>query len=299
MRWFAFSISVLVLLIWQYQSQSKKPLSDYKSNQLEPALVKKLETEKLAKFNVVKPKPPLLDAEQHWLQPVLKTVFDHYLLEHVNDNNAMWTAFEEYCLLQKACSKITDLFKRYISYKRALVTLDQPVEPVISQISQQLDNLHTLRLSFFSNHEVSVLFAFEAQWQQIALERLTIRQDPNISTQQKNDLLKQHYQSLNGMALKTVQPSLQLAKVSVLATQQMLNLDNYNELAAEFGPEAANRLIELNNKRTAWQLKLDKFNHQSNQLSETLKGTELAEAIESLKTDMFDENERKRLNALF
>lgn len=294
MRWGFISTLVLVLLYWQYQSWTSEPESDERitetlaSNTFEPEFVQLEQTNKVSL-------PEVSQAEE-WLQPSLKTLFDHYLLEYEQDSVAMWHAFDRHCLTLNDCAKVTDLFKRYIDYKQALANIDDTQQQTVAEISIRLEQLADVKNRFFSEQEIMVLFGEENRWQQSALQRFAIRQDPSLSEQQKQQLLNLHYQSLQGTEAAAIAPSLQLQKV--VSLNKAKQIDNYNLLAAEFGADTADRLIALKEKQAAWQLKVTKFESESRQLANRLSGSRLTEAINGLKADMFTENEIKRLKVL-
>lgn len=295
MRWLAFIATILVLLFWQYQKslQSQTLAEVTKGAQIDAVENKQDAKEPLS------PSLPTINNEENWLQPELKSLFDHFLIEYEQDLDAMWLAFAQHCDKHlDPCQQITDLFQRYVAYKKALVAIDENAEESLSQVTQRLAALAELRHEFFAAEEIIVLFGDERQWQQTALERLAIRQNETLSLQQKQELLALHYASLEGLARRSVAPSLQLEKVSQLATAQALALTNYNELAAEFGPEAADRLIAAADKQKAWQRKVAQFQTEKQKLQQELTGEELMHAVQSLKQQMFEPNELKRLKVI-
>lgn len=294
MRWFFITTLVLVLLYWQYQNSAPEPKS---YEEVAETLVRDtFEPRSLELKQADKVSLPAVSQNEHWLQPSLKTLFDHYLLEYEQDSAAMWYAFDRHCLALNDCAKVTELFKRYIDYKQALANIDDGQQQTVAEISIRLEQLADVRNTFFSEQEIMVLFGEENRWQQSALQRLAIRQDPSLSEQQKQQLLNLHYQSLQGTEAAAIAPSLQLQKV--VSLNKAKQIDNYNLLAAEFGADAADRLVELKARRTAWQLKVTKFENESRQLANHLSGSRLTEAINGLKADMFTENEIKRLKVL-
>lgn len=295
MRWLAFIATILVLLFWQYQkSLQSQTLAEVTKGAQIDAVANKQDAKEL-----LSPSLPTINNEENWLQPELKSLFDHFLIEYEQDLDAMWLAFAQHCDKHlDPCQQITDLFQRYVAYKKALVAIDENSDESLSQVTQRLAALAELRHEFFAAEEIIVLFGDERQWQQTALERLTIRQNEALSLQQKQELLALHYASLEGLAHRSVAPSLQLEKVSRLATNQALALTNYNELAAEFGPEAADRLIAAADKHKAWHRKIAQFQTEKQKLQQELTGEELTHAVQSLKQQMFEPNELKRLKVI-
>ena len=291
MRWLLIAIAVLILLFWQYQNAisptkdvTQHSLADF-SNEEE---VKAKGSEPILEISL-----PIISSNEDWLQPSLKTLFDHYLLEYEQDTEAMWLAFNEHCSTLNTCDNITELFQRYIDYKKSLARLDSSKHQSIAEINEQLDALADVRKAYFSEQEIVVLFAEESRWQVSALQRQAIRQDESLTEQQKQQLLNLNYQSLEGSEAQAIKPSLQLAKVVSLNNADIE--DNYNQLAAEFGTEAADRLVALNEKKKQWNNKIAQFKLESKKLAEQYTGEELEDAINALKNNMFTTNEMKRL----
>lgn len=293
MRVLAIVSLVLVMLIWHYQYNK----NSVQVSTVQTAVVEPTETLHSGEQALLVSIPPLRNTSD-WLQPELKSVFDHFLLEYEDRYQAMWLAFADYCAPLIACEQITSLFERYIAYKQALVVIDTQVENTVSAIGEKLSALKQVRHEYFSAVEIEILFGDDAHWQTSALERLAIRQDTNLSEGQKSQLLTQHFQSLDTAEIKSIKPSLQLQQVSELAQANALNNDNYNQLAAEYGPEAADRLIALAKRQKQWQQKLSTYNAKKQKLQQTLTDAELNEAVAALQKQMFSPNELKRIHAL-
>lgn len=296
MRWFLVTGITLMLLTWQYlQQSSTTPEAALK---MQPSVsashINTLDSNEASATSFY----PDLTGNDNWLSSELKILFDHYLLEFEQDSAAMWLAFTKHCKQLTGCEQITALFQRYVTYKKALVSLDDYMPQSISEISNRLTALANLRQEFFTNEEIAALFGNERQWQQSALERLAIRANSSISQKEKDALLQQHYESLDDDAYRAISPSLRLEKVSQWSNSNDINLRNYNQLASEFGPEAADRLIVMENKRNDWQQRVLDFERKAATMKSNLSGSELIEAVNSLKSKMFSTNEIKRLEVV-
>lgn len=297
MRWLVLALAILVLSFWQYQSQQAE-------NTEAVAEVARHQEQRLADSlpeHSAQPHVsiPQIANSQDWLQAELKHLFDHYILEHEEDLEAMWSAFNEYCQPLVACPEIKDLFQRYLDYKVALADIDDDrYDQSLATVNHRLADVESTKQAFFSQVEIDVLFADERDWQQEALSRLAIRQDDSLTQVQKADLLQQHYESLDQTSYRAIKPSLQLQQVTEMAQNTKLNEDNYNELAAKFGREAAERLLLVAKKQQAWRDKTASFQQRVAQLKQEYEGDALSTAIAELKTQMFEPNEIKRLNAM-
>jgi lipase chaperone LimK len=73
--------------------------------------------------------------------------------------------------------------------------------------------------------------------------------------------------------------------------------DEYNQLAAEFGDDAAQRLVAVNQSQNTWLNKIQLFQQRSSDLKHQFdqNPTDYSQAVTQLKQQMFEANEQKRL----
>lgn len=298
MRWLSLigiSLFVLILLFAQYQE----------NEQALPALTKSVLQGATSLSPIVSNRDhtyldvsvPRLDTAQGWLQPDLKLVFDHFLLRYEQDESELWQAFDRYCTPLTYCAQISELLQRYIDFKKALVAIDDNQANTLSAIELRLDNLSQMRHAFFSGHEIDVLFP-DASHQHSALQRLTIMQDPQLEPNEKQQWLDQYYSQLKPSELKAIQPSLHLQRISKLSEGKALQTEDYNILAAEFGHDAAERLLKSAEQQRHWQRRLTTYQERLTELSQQLEGDELERATNELQRALFNDNELKRVKAI-
>ena len=122
MRWLLIAIAVLILLFWQYQN-AISPTKDVTQHSLAD-ISNEEEVKAKGSEPILEISLPIISSNEDWLQPSLKTLFDHYLLEYEQDTEAMWLAFNEHCSPLNTCDNIPELFQRYIEYKKSLARLD-------------------------------------------------------------------------------------------------------------------------------------------------------------------------------
>ena len=292
------ALVVLVLLLWQYQQLQQQDEHMFKNQSVSSQSTNTVNVKVESSSALTAASIPNLDNNLNWLQPKLKVLFDHYLLDYKQSPKTMWLEFDSHCKTLVNCDSITELFHRYVAYKKALTSVDEPEEQKPKAISELLTRLDAIRQEFFSKAEIDVLFADEQTWQQAALERLAIRQNAELTNVQKKSLLMQSYQTLDDSAYLAVKPTLQLQQLSQMSASRELNANDYNQLAAEYGIEAAERLLLVAGKQQVWQQKVEQYQQLALELESSLEGTEKTHAINELKTEMFSTNEIKRLNVL-
>lgn len=301
MRLLVILLAALVLLFWQYQRgpeqivEKIEPATSDSSSYVEGTDV----SHQADRFIAVdiSTSVPSLSTELDWLQAQLIDLFDYYLVEFEGDEAAMWQAFAKHCVSLASCSDITHLFERYVEYKKALADIDTPIEQIVAQISQRLDLINQTRLRFFSAREIDVLFAEQTQWQNDALERVAIRSNDKLTHEQKQAQLQAHFQHLDEKAQAAIAPSVSLEQVTAFAQRKQINHDDYNQLAAEYGAQAAERLIAVSEQRRAWRDKVNQYQEQLKQLKEQYQEQPVAleQAADRLRNEMFTGNEIKRL----
>lgn len=231
----------------------------------------------------------------HWLNNQLKDRLDAFSAVYEQGENLMWQQFNQECLLFDDCQGLRELFTRYLAYKKSLVTIDGAPPTDTKSVIKRMDDLLLVREQFFTFDERELLFGTEQAWDEAALHRLQIKQDPNLDREQKRILLEANIAALPDELKRPLLPTLQLNKLAVLRQRSPARAQSYNELAAEFGPEAAQRLSELHKQRESWQQKLSDYQTQISTLSAQYDASELSNKIQEVKNELFTANEQKRL----
>lgn len=236
------------------------------------------------------------NSTQHWLNQQVKDLFEHFLLYYQDGEQVMWQAFNQHCQTLDYCPALSELFKRYLQYKHDLQTLDgEPIQQA-DDIAQRLEQLKELQQHWFNQAERQALFDDELAWDEQALERLRIAQDPNLSPEQKQWSLQQHLAQLPEDQRRALQPTFNLQQLKQLQQQGQAD---YNHYAAEFGDQAAERLMALQQRQNAWQQRINDYRQQQARLQQQITdSSELANATQALQTRLFTNNERKRLKVL-
>ncbi|KDM89650.1 lipase secretion chaperone [Photobacterium galatheae] len=192
-----------------------------------------------------------------------------------------------------------DLFERFIQYRTALRDLDPGnINQLTLDAFRQLnDQLIQAQLQFFSYEEQQWLFAEENRQRELALRKIELKQQ----AQDREDYLNAWQQELD-----TLPPVMQESyrNASLLArlqtTQSMAPQERYLNQQALVGPEAADRLAQLNQKRAGFQTKLDEYFAQREAIrADTAMGREDRQiALDALRSSTFAANQLRRVKAL-
>ena len=238
------------------------------------------------------------DNEAAWQTEELRALLDFYVAYYEEGEQKMWQEFNQYCHPLTYCSELKELFKRYLQYKTQLQHLDTERLDLASDFEDRLDKLDMLRSELFSSLEISLLFDNEEIWDRHAIDRLRINQNESLSKLEKAQQVKQQLEQLPEHMKQAVVPTQQLRKINQIVSSTTFNSsDEYNQLAAEFGDDAAQRLVAVNQSQNTWLKKIQRFQQRSDHMKHQFdqNSTDYSQAITQLKQQMFEANEQKRL----
>ncbi|WP_105170001.1 lipase chaperone family protein [Pseudoalteromonas sp. T1lg23B] len=211
-----------------------------------------------------------------------KNTLDDWLLAlQKNNQHEQWQLHLE---LLDSC--LHDYVENYMAYKQALMEVDENLN-----IFERHALLQSIQQRFFSSHLIALWFGEENAWNEQTIRRWRILSDKQLSHTQKQQLIEQHISQLPEREQRLIRNSTQLHELADTWQQQ-----DYNQLSARFGDEAAERIIALQVEQANWQQKLVQFEMERAQiLALKLSPDAETQAIEHLKHIMFSDNELKRL----
>ncbi|WP_330959963.1 lipase secretion chaperone [Photobacterium sp. 53610] len=192
-----------------------------------------------------------------------------------------------------------DLFERFIQYRAALRDLDPGnINQLDADALRQLnDQLIQAQLQFFSYEEQQRLFAEENLQRDLALRKLELKQQ----TQDQEAYLSAWQQELNNLP-PVMQESYRNASLlaQLQSTQSMDPQERYLNQQALVGPEAADRLAQLSQKRATFQTQLDEYFEQREMIlaDSGMASAEQQFALETLRNNTFTTSQRRRVKAL-
>lgn len=230
-----------------------------------------------------------------WLTSATRDILDHFVMLFEDGEAHMWSAFEQYCEPLTHCFELTELFSRYLQYKHALQELDSGYAGLsASEMEQRIYDKQGLHQQFFTLYEAEVLFGAELAWDTNALARRQIVEDPTLSQEDKQALLKAHFQTLPEALKRAVEPTLQLNEVTALIDS---NQATFNQLASSFDSETATRLTEMLKQQDNWKQRVTQYlNIRERILARHASDPEFAkEQLKETQEAMFTASETRRL----
>lgn len=217
------------------------------------------------------------------------------------DNLQQWMQQANLNLASQAM--LQDVFSRYVKYKQALSEVKSAGHDAYmssAHMTDILEAVENMRYEWFSEQEIALLFSSKQSHDNSALARLRIREDNSLSPAEKNRLIAESIAQLPEAEQVAFEPSLQIRKAQQLKaeTADMPREQRLARLSAEFGEEAGQRLDNVYAQQDAWKNRVQDFRQQLRSLQddEQLSQQERDEQILALKSHLFDERERKRLD---
>ncbi len=241
------------------------------------------------------------------LQPQLLELFDFYFSAIDEEPVAQILLRIHHDLTQQlqepALSQARDLLKRYLDYRLAMADLPAGnAAPTAEAFAQHLDALTRLRAEHFSDEETQAFFSSDLSQDQFMLAQLRLSERDLSPEQQRREL------ALLEASLPAEQRAVrqQVSRDGELyaATEAMRAAGASDEAiyqlrASTLDPQAASALQQLDEQRRQWQARLQAYASERNNLRQSgLSPADQQHAIEQLRAQHFDQNERLRVIAL-
>lgn len=203
---------------------------------------------------------------------------------------------------EPARSQALELLETYLDYQYQLVDLEArfPVAERLEDLLAREQAVQQLRARLFSREAHEAFFAGEEIYNNFTLERLTIQQDPSLSDREK------------GLAIEALRENLP-AEMQQLLVPQIHNDLREQTLALRaagadearirqlrvgmLGPEATERLEELDRSRAEWRERVEAFQQERERILSQpgLADNDRRAAVNALLEEQFTANERLRL----
>ncbi len=199
------------------------------------------------------------------------------------------------------------LLALYLQFKLALVELEKKPELAgtdVKAVRQRLLAMQDLRSQFFSFEETQGMFGFEDDYDQDAVARLEVSQNPALSAKQKIEQLA----ALDASQSSALREEREAPRV-VLKIEQMAQTlraqgasedDIYRMRSKELNPEAAARLAEVDRDESAWKSRIAGYLNERSKLLQAQADALPAQrdaALAQLQQSRFNPDERRRLAA--
>lgn len=208
-------------------------------------------------------------------------------------------------LTEPALSQARALLDDYLQYKHDLAELEQslPVVSDLAALNEREQAVRRLRGEHFDPLVQVALFGAEQDYNQYHLDRLAIVHDDTLGPAERADALEQLRQQ-QPEALRealAVQVHQQLSQQTQALQQAGGAPEELRQLRLELvGPEATQRLEQLDAEREQWNRRLAAFDAQRQAILDEpgLADSDKRDGLSALLEDNFDERERLRVAAL-
>ncbi len=187
------------------------------------------------------------------------------------------------------------LAHRYVDYRVALGQLRAPADQTDPQaLRTALAERQKVRLQYFEGDEFAALFAQDQALDEYMLARLAIERDSTLTAEQKRSALQSAEQDLA--------PPVRAERAEALAhegvaqqtaafhAQGVDERTRYAQRSAAYGPEAAQRLAQLDREQDDWNNRLDQY-------QQALADKQDPARLEPLRSQLFSAEEQLRIEA--
>ena len=187
------------------------------------------------------------------------------------------------------------LAHRYVDYRVALGQLRPPADQTDPQaLRTVLAERQKVRLQYFDGDEFNALFAQDLALDEYTLTRLEIARDSALSPDQKRNALQEAEQGLapavRAQRAEAVAHEGVAKQTAAFNAQGVDERTRYHQRSAEYGPEAAQRLTQLDREESDWNSRLDQY-------QQALTGTQDPARLEPLRSRLFSSEEQLRVEA--
>lgn len=211
-------------------------------------------------------------------------------------------------LREPALAQARDILRRYVDYKLALAGVDAQASPrddaaYVQALADRLDRVHQLRLSHFTQTEITAFFGLEDAEDDYMTQRLAIthdRQSGPLEKQQQLDALENRLpEDLRAMRKRVTRDSDVYADVQKMRAEGASTEAIHQYRARELGEDAATALARLDEEQAHWQQRLQAYSVQRQQLlASGMSPQDQQRHLQEYLDKNFDGLEQKRVLAL-
>ncbi|WP_104511330.1 lipase secretion chaperone [Acinetobacter indicus] len=196
---------------------------------------------------------------------------------------------------EPALGQILDLWQRYLDYRERLGELQPPqLDPDSPQYYRSIFNsMKNLRQQFFSAYEIEGLFGVEDVYHDYTLERLSVMDNKQLSEAEKAQKLKALFEQLPEDWQANLEQLNKLEDLRALTAEIKARGGSSAELRQMrlnlVGPEATQRLEQLDVERSHWKTRVTQYLNQRDQiLSAGLNDAAKQQAVAELRQQYFN-----------
>ncbi len=201
-------------------------------------------------------------------------------------------------------TQLKALLHQYIDFREALMVdalealppLEQQVD--IAAYQQRWQKLYDLRRRHFPSDVAEAFWGAQERYDQYALERIRLRNDQTLSDGERQaalSVLVETYADVAGASIAAHQPLALLAAQQSNVSEQTDSAELYRQRTSVWGDEAAERLAALDQQRQAWELRLQAYQQERNELAAA--GVDDA-ALATLQRQHFSDHELRLVQVM-
>lgn len=195
------------------------------------------------------------------------------------------------------------LLDNYLDYQLQVVETEGrfPVTETLEDLIAREQAIQRLRASLFSRDAHAAFFAGEEIYNNFTLERLSIARDDLMDEQQKAQAIEALRENLPEEMQQLLVPQIQQDLREQTLALRDAGADEYaiRELRmGMLGPEATERLEQLDQRRSEWRQRVDAFEHERDTIMAHpgLAASDRQAAVTALLQEQFTEAEQRRLS---
>lgn len=203
---------------------------------------------------------------------------------------------------EPARSQALELLETYLDYQYQLVDLEArfPVAERLEDLLAREQAVQQLRARLFSREAHEAFFAGEEIYNNFTLERLTIQQDPSLSDREKGLAIEALRENLPEEMQQLLVPQIHndLREQTLALRAAGADEGRIRQLRmGMLGPEATERLEELDRSRAEWRERVAAFQQERERILSQpgLAESDRRAAVNALLEEQFTANERLRL----
>ncbi|UOH75324.1 lipase secretion chaperone [Acinetobacter schindleri] len=202
---------------------------------------------------------------------------------------------------EPALSQILDLWDRYMQYRQSLGKITPPAglnQEDPAYYRSIYTSTQNLRKRFFSNYEVEGLFGTEDTYHEYTLDRMAVLADKNLSEAEKAQKLKELFQQLPEDWQENLEQLNKLEDLRKLTADIKARGGSSAEIRQMrlnlVGPEATQRLENLDSKRTSWKSSVTSYlNERDSIMQSGLNDSAKQKAVQELRAQYFKKPEER------
>ncbi len=250
-----------------------------------------------------------VDADGNLLVTVgVRHVFDYFLstigeenLEQIKGRIALYIAEN---LPHEAALQAWGILHRYLGYKRSLVGMQHPKpDGSVADLRSAMRRRNEARVSWLGEATSQAFFGPEEAYDRYTLNRMEVMRNDALSEQERQKKLANLRANLppqiSQMIRKTMGPVHAAQHVETMRQQGATPAEIREYRAQRFGPEAAQRLAELDKRRAKWQSRYQAYRQQRQSITRAgLSQQDQQAQIKALRSRLFSQDELTRVEAL-